>query len=108
MKLAEADLAEDGNEDAALAKEVDALKQEFTKAAGRSLEAGPEIRHGDRDEGGRGLADVKAARDKAFQALLAKAAPVLQRRVVDRQKAVDELQKTLDRRKRRSPTRRTA
>ena len=77
-------------------KEVDALKQEFTKAAGRSLELARKYVTGIETKEVAELADVKAARDKAFQALLAKAAPVLQRRVVDRQKAVDELQKTLD------------
>ncbi len=96
VKLAAADLAEDGNEDATLAKDVDGLQKEFKTAADRSAELARKYLTGIKTEEAAELVDVKPKRDKAFEDLMAKAAPVLQQRVADRQKAVDDLQKTLD------------
>ena len=124
VKLAEADLAEDGGADVTLAKDV---KEMFTKAAGRSAELSRKYLTGIEPKEVAELIGLEAAknqlagltpveqaklaaelqqekktepvtttRDKAFQELLAKAAPALQKRVEDRQAAVNDLQKGLD------------
>ncbi|HVS36581.1 MAG TPA: hypothetical protein VMS17_13535 [Gemmataceae bacterium] len=95
IQLMKSDLAEDGDEDAALAKELESLTADFTKQADRSGELARKYLEEITPDEVKELAAAKDKRDKTFKALLDKAAPGLQKRLETRQKGVDEQQKVL-------------
>ena len=106
VKLLDADLAEDGNEDAGLAQGHGRSEAGIHEAGRPIRRVGQEIPQtgiapeelkelvGEPDKPG-----VKAKRDKAFKDLSDKATPVLQARLDNRQKAVTDQQKVLADRK---------